>query len=960
MIDKQIINYICKPKVSIILLDWSCRERFFSLYWLSKQDIQRHNYEIIWVELYNRSIPEIENNADIVIQCNQIGRYHKHKGYNAGVLASRGDIITVCDSDAVFPPNFVSSIINRFYQSKKSDIESLVLMHYERRTKSKYPDGMNNIDMLKEHHWEPLWENVGACVSAKKSDIIRFGGFDEHRSFRGYICGPYELVWRMINAGIPEEWHDPGTSLWHFDHPNDDNKHIYQKIKIETILELGFIRPHLKEHSLRAVEAFSTGRLLPLKENHEIHYSRMSSRKIGSDYEKEYSNVTKQKGFSFFKLMIIRLFHLENFILRIIKHNLPIIFRIYKKVNDIFLGKRLKALRFSSVGSVGVMCENENNYNLPGKNNRGNTGKMNILFMTDDDITKSVVYDIHLMAEGLSINGHNVIVIDCKRGKANWFKTYKERLARVYEDADVKLFRYSMMTFPIFTEKFKYFLLKYIYAHFQCYRLAKKTIQKYDIDVIVLYSVVNSGMSTLKLGKKFNLPVVFRNIDMLHRLNANSMVRSAVTFCEMMVYPRVDKILALTPKYKDYLVLMGGSNVNTKLLPFPVEITKNKEWTTSFSGELHEVYKNWLKNKKRILVFVGHLYSFSGLGEFIEQFNIIVEKVPDARLLIVGDGPIRGELEDSICDLGLREYVCITGLQPFGALRDYIKAASLCINAYPINGDMKDLFAAKVIQYLACGKATVSSALEGMTTMIPRESCGVVYVMNAKEMAHEIVKLLSFPEILEKLGEEGLKYVKNVHCREKVVKQLEKELFESIKIKRKKNFTTNPIKRWICSRRNQYYENNLYNSANMGYEFARAGQRINKLSANTVVFNVAFFMDKIGEPEGEGVCVVRKVKDDKKIGILGKVNMKELPSVPNNPKWIIFNSKEIEIEERGDYRIVFEWNNKNGDESNYPRIRYNNTDTINGFFTQYNEKSKWVDHLSSDSSIKISIISLKR
>ena len=48
------------PKVSIILLDWSCRESFHSLDYLNNQTISREQYEIIWIEYYSRRSPEIE------------------------------------------------------------------------------------------------------------------------------------------------------------------------------------------------------------------------------------------------------------------------------------------------------------------------------------------------------------------------------------------------------------------------------------------------------------------------------------------------------------------------------------------------------------------------------------------------------------------------------------------------------------------------------------------------------------------------------------------------------------------------------------------------------------------------------------------------------------------------------------------------------------------------------------
>src|SRR2546421_12853432 len=116
------------PLVSIILLDWNCRERFQALEWLPTQNIPRDQYELIWLELSDRVVPEALQNADVVITCNQKkGAYHKHKGYNAGLLEARGEIITVCDSDAVFPPNFVKSIIDSF-RGANGENKSLALM----------------------------------------------------------------------------------------------------------------------------------------------------------------------------------------------------------------------------------------------------------------------------------------------------------------------------------------------------------------------------------------------------------------------------------------------------------------------------------------------------------------------------------------------------------------------------------------------------------------------------------------------------------------------------------------------------------------------------------------------------------------------------------------------------------------------------------------------------------------
>jgi hypothetical protein len=282
--------------LSIIILDWSVREKFFGLHWLNSQDIARDQYEIIWVEIYDRRVPEVEKQVDRLITCGQKRLYHKHKAWNEAVLQCHGEIVTLCDADVVFSTGFVRSILDFFEDGKKRGTESRVLMHHEWRTHAVYPgEGIKDIEELKRFEWMDLWPNAGACMSVQKKDYIRFGGLDEHASFRGYLCGPYDLAWRMVNAGIPEVWHDPEVALWHFAHP-DPTASFVRQFSFYRWIEIR--RFHIDHHAYKAIEAFSSGRVMPLHENKQIHSLRMERRIIGTVFEEKYANLTGPSGFT--------------------------------------------------------------------------------------------------------------------------------------------------------------------------------------------------------------------------------------------------------------------------------------------------------------------------------------------------------------------------------------------------------------------------------------------------------------------------------------------------------------------------------------------------------------------------------------------------------------------------------------------------------------------------------------
>src|SRR6202167_6521732 len=92
------------PRVSLVLLDWSVRESFHLLHYLSEQTVARDDFEVIVIEYYSRvseALKKFESQVDtwLVLDMPANCCYQKHLMYNAGIIVANGDIVTIGDTE---------------------------------------------------------------------------------------------------------------------------------------------------------------------------------------------------------------------------------------------------------------------------------------------------------------------------------------------------------------------------------------------------------------------------------------------------------------------------------------------------------------------------------------------------------------------------------------------------------------------------------------------------------------------------------------------------------------------------------------------------------------------------------------------------------------------------------------------------------------------------------------------
>ncbi len=202
--------------------------------------------------------------------------YHKHLMYNVGIAASRGEIVMIGDSDAMFRPTFIQSMLATF------DLNSDVVLHYDEVRNSNrkyYPFNYPSFEAVigaGARNWrdgtttglldldDPIHSlNFGAAFCARRKDLIKIGGADEHADYVGHVCGPYELTFRLENFGRELIWHG-SEFLYHTFHPGQSGG-------------ANLVGPHDGRHvSTRALLAKETGRVFPWRENRAIERLRQT------------------------------------------------------------------------------------------------------------------------------------------------------------------------------------------------------------------------------------------------------------------------------------------------------------------------------------------------------------------------------------------------------------------------------------------------------------------------------------------------------------------------------------------------------------------------------------------------------------------------------------------------------------------------------------------------------------
>ena len=138
----------------------------------------------------------------------------------------------------------------------------------------------------------------------------------------------------------------------------------------------------------------------------------------------------------------------------------------------------------------------------------------------------------------------------------------------------------------------------------------------------------------------------------------------------------------------------------------------------------------------------------------LRAFAVIQARIPEARLIVIGDGPERARVHDTAQSLGVRNVEFVGAVPPTEMGRWYDEA-DVYLNASDI-----DNMPNSIIEAFACGLPVVTSRAGGIPYVVEHERNGLLVDCGDHEgLAAAVLRLLEDPVLAQRLIAEGLRDV---------------------------------------------------------------------------------------------------------------------------------------------------------------------------------------------------------
>jgi glycosyltransferase involved in cell wall biosynthesis len=227
------------------------------------------------------------------------------------------------------------------------------------------------------------------------------------------------------------------------------------------------------------------------------------------------------------------------------------------------------------------------------------------------------------------------------------------------------------------------------------------------------------------------------------------------------------KIIALTRASYHHLLLFGTPKNKIEIIPTPID-------TNKFVQNLPNLLKDRWNITSHVILFVGRFTEIKGIRYLLKAFPTILRSVPDAKLVLVGGGPLEIEVKAY-----QKKFANNIFWLPFVSndIMPNIYAGSDVV----VLPSFFEPFGNVTVEAMACGRPVVGSCIGGLLdTIVPGETGLHVQPGDSDQIANSLIEILTNENLRKELGKNARKRALINFSYDVVIKRIEKLYLDSL------------------------------------------------------------------------------------------------------------------------------------------------------------------------------------
>ena len=292
-------------------------------------------------------------------------------------------------------------------------------------------------------------------------------------------------------------------------------------------------------------------------------------------------------------------------------------------------------------------------------------------------------------------------------------------------------------------------------------------VRRFRPHLLHAHSPVLNAIPALRVGRRAGIPVVYEiralweDAAVDHGTTREGSLRYRVSRgIETYAATRAAHVVTICEGLRSELVARGLPPSRITVVPNGVDIEQ-------FAGTHNrdaELARSLGLDGSVVLGFVGSFYGYEGLGLLVSAMRRILERRPDARLLLVGGGYQEDNLRRQAAELGIADRVVFTGRVPHDEVCRYYDLIDVLV--YPrLSMRLTDLVTPlKPLEAMAQGALVAVSAVgEHVELARGGETAALFSPDDSDSLAAAVLELLRHPERWPEMRTRARDHVRTQH-----------------------------------------------------------------------------------------------------------------------------------------------------------------------------------------------------